>query len=86
MSDFACRVCGFLYDEKPWGESGFLRLTIFASAVERNFGYTDVTVDDVIGYRKYWMGRGSTWFRAKIHRPENWNFEEQLKNVPLEFR
>ncbi|AUI85510.1 hypothetical protein BS333_03435 [Vibrio azureus] len=51
---------------------------------EIEFGYEDRTFNSANNYRKKWLEKGSPWFYSK-EKPENWNLQDQLQNVPDNF-
>ena len=44
-----------------------------------NFDFENLTFDTV---RNKWLSEGAKWFMKK-EKPENWDLEEQLKNLQL---
>ena len=36
-------------------------------------------------YRREWLRKGGKWF-IKKDRPENWDVNEQMRNIPEDFR
>lgn len=83
--EYACRVCGLLQPEKPWGDDGRSPNNWICECCGVEFGYEDETRDTVLSYRKWWKERGMSWFRPKA-KPVDWDPEEQFKNIPPEFR
>ncbi len=82
----ACRVCGLIVEDYyPWGENGDLASFDICGCCGAEFGYDDFEKDDVLAYRKEWLEKGGDW-RFKNEKPENWNREEQMKNIPDEFK
>lgn len=82
----ACRVCGFQYaDYYPWGEDGDTPTYDFCNCCGVEFGFDDDEIEDIRAYRAKWLSSGAV-FDLPTVRPENWNLEEQLKNIPEEFR
>lgn len=83
----ACRVCGFQYaaDYYPWGEDGNTPSYDFCVCCHAEFGFDDWEIEELRAYRAKWLSEGAK-FRELTMCPENWNLEEQLKNVPEEFR
>ncbi|MFZ0565137.1 MAG: hypothetical protein WAM28_03000 [Chlamydiales bacterium] len=80
-----CRVCGLDQGEPPWGENGNSPSfgICFCCGVE--FGYGDCSVEDVRRTRKEWLDNGALWLDSE-EKPDNWLLEEQLNNIPEEFR
>lgn len=84
-SPFACRVCGLLQSELPWGDDGQCPTYDICDCCGVEFGYEDCTVEATRRYRQKWIERGSPWTRPESC-PEAWDPEEQLEAVPPEFR
>ena len=82
---FNCRVCGLDQGFEPWGEDGKTPSFDICRCCGTTFGYEDCNVECVKKYRMEWLKNGAKWFRPKIC-PENWSLEEQMKNIPEEFR
>ena len=80
-----CRVCGLDQGEPPWGEYGDCPTfgICFCCGVE--FGYQDCFPEDVERYRNEWLAKGAPW-RDPEEKPDNWSLEEQMKNIPDEFK
>jgi hypothetical protein len=79
-----CRVCGLLFDEAPWGEDGKTPSFDICPCCGVEFGYEDATADGCRSYRIRWIAEGAIWW-DESQRPEPWNLETQLQNIPLEF-
>jgi hypothetical protein len=81
-----CRVCG-LYSEEyfPWGEDGESPTYDFCFCCGVEFGYGDATLEGVKSWRKKWIESGAKWHDPE-YKTENWSLEEQLKNIPEEYR
>lgn len=81
-----CRVCGFEYsDFFPWGEDGRFGSNDICICCGVEFGYEDSKLEGIRKYRQEWITKGAPWSDAK-QKPENWLLDEQLKNIPEEFR
>ncbi|PCI40125.1 MAG: hypothetical protein COB53_01980 [Elusimicrobia bacterium] len=87
MSDsrYHCRICGWRHKKPPWGLDGKTPFFTHCDCCGGEVGWQDRTVDLVKKTRANWMGRGSPWF-SKGMKPEDWNRERQLEDVPKEFR
>ena len=87
MTNTICRVCGFQYDDYyPWGENGQLPTYDICDCCGAEFGYDDdigACGEPIQTYRSKWINGGAKFFRPS-ERPENWNLEDQLKNIPNE--
>ncbi|RDX39102.1 hypothetical protein DZA51_00235 [Vibrio campbellii] len=81
----ACRVCGLIQSDPPWGEDGKSPNYDICSCCGVEFGYEDSSVKGVSIYRKNWLKGGSSW-EDDAEKPTNWSVEEQFKNIPLDFR
>lgn len=83
--DKSCRVCGLIQDETPWGEDGNSPSFEFCSCCGVEFGYQDCTLDAAKHFRYFWIKEGARWIEVDA-KPSNWSLEEQLKNIPEEFK
>ena len=81
----ACRVCGMIQDEPPWGEDEQNPNHAICSCCGAEFGYEDCKITGIRKHRNQWLENGTKWFRPQ-RLPENWSLEEQMKNIPEEFR
>jgi hypothetical protein len=79
-----CRVCG-LQQDQPWGEDGETPSFSICPCCGVEFGYEDSLPEGVRAFRKEWLGAGAPWFRP-TSKPENWNLEAQMRNIPTKFR
>jgi hypothetical protein len=82
--DFACRVCGYIQDELPWGNDGKTPIFEICVCCGTEFGYNDATIRAVKKYRETWLSEGAKWFKPKF-KPRDWDLEEQMLNIPGEF-
>ena len=81
-----CYVCGFDYtSDKPWGEDGESPDQSGCVCCGVQFGYEDLTVQNLVDYRKKWLSTGARWINESF-RPEHWSFEKQFVNVPMKYR
>jgi hypothetical protein len=87
-----CRVCGLFLgkdiegnDYFPWGEDGDSPSYDHCLCCGAEFGFHDNTQENVRKYREKWLSRGSSW-RYPEYKPNNWSLENQLKNIPEEYR
>lgn len=83
-SKYRCRVCGFLQDELPWGESEDLPTFNICPCCGVEFGYEDATLYGIRRYRKLWLSGGAKWFNPKL-QPKDWTLELQLKGIPTRY-
>ena len=79
-----CRICGFHNDYFPWGENGEKPNFELCPCCGVQFGKEDVTLESIQKYRKEWLRKGGKWF-IKKDRPENWDIDEQMRNIPEDF-
>jgi len=81
-----CYVCGLQYkDFLPWGEDGKTPSHSICSCCGTEWGYGDVLVEAVKKNREKWIQGGAKWFEANA-QPVNWLLEEQLNNIPPQYR
>lgn len=80
-----CRICGLIQDEAPWGKDGDSPSFDFCSCCGVEFGYQDCTPIAVRYFRKLWLEEGAGWLNAN-EKPTDWSLDEQLKNIPEEFK
>ena len=86
MKEHNCRVCGLYLgpDYLPWGEDGNCPTYDYCPCCGVEFGYQDYTIESIKQYREEWISKGANWSEPKI-KPENWDKEEQFKNILQEF-
>ena len=86
-SKFCCRVCGLFQgeDHPPWGGNGECPSFDICVCCGTEFGYDDCFLDDVKRIREKWLKEGAKW-RWPKEKPENWSLEEQMKNIPEEYK
>lgn len=80
----ACRVCGKMQDDPPWGEDGKTPAFEICGCCGVDFGYQDCTPEYVKKFRKEWLKKGGKW-ASPDEKPANWSLEEQMKNIPKEY-
>ncbi|MBS0622884.1 MAG: hypothetical protein JSR80_08035 [Verrucomicrobia bacterium] len=81
----ACRVCGKLQGDLPWGEDGKTPTFDVCYCCGVQFGYEDCDVESLRKFRQAWLEQGANWFVPK-EKPKNWVLEEQMKNIPESYR
>ena len=81
---YFCRICGLSYDEAIWGLDNKTPSFDICCCCGVEFGYEDVSIESIRNYRKQWEDSGYPWFRAK-EKPSDWNYVEQMRNIPHEF-
>jgi hypothetical protein len=74
-----------MYSEPPWGEDGQSPSFDICACCGAEFGYEDCQLAAVRRYREQWLSGGAKWWDPKFE-PEGWSLDEQLRNVPPEFR
>ncbi len=89
MTDYKhiCRVCGYWDIDEPWGEDGKNPTFFYCPCCGVEHGYQDILPSSTKKFRQKWLENGAKWkWDEKERRPENWNLEEQLKNIPEEYK
>ncbi len=82
---YNCRVCGLKLDDPPWGYDSKTPLYDFCPCCGIEFGYQDATPDGAKQFRKQWVNNGMKW-DEESEKPDTWDFEIQLKQVPKQFK
>lgn len=82
---FICRVCGLIQPDMPWGESGDDPSHDICDCCGIEFGYEDFTLTTIQKKRELWIKSGAKWWNNKF-KPDNWDLEKQLENIPLRFK
>lgn len=85
IKELACRVCGLIQEEPPWGDDGKTPNYEICPCCGVEFGYEDSNRNSVMSYRKSWTELGQQWANPN-DKPESWCVEEQLENILCEFR
>lgn len=85
MKDHYCRVCGCFNEDKPWGDEGIYPTYDFCPCCGVEFGHEDFTLESTKEYRHAWIKNGCQWFKIKL-KPNNWDCEQQMQNIPEEYR
>ncbi len=80
-----CRVCGLDYDASPWGPNGNQPDHSSCECCGAEFGYHDYSAEAARQFRQQWLDNGARWYYPRL-RPEGWDAEAQLAQVPEEFR
>lgn len=90
LKDYKCPVCGFRME---WDLTEATSANEICPSCGIQFGYTDAAGGDetkrIEIYKKWradWIASGMVWDKGRSKSPENWNPEEQLKNIPEEFK
>jgi hypothetical protein len=85
FDNLACRVCGQIQGDPPWGENGKCSSHNICECCGVEFGYEDCTVKSTKIFREIWLSNGAKWWLPK-EKPANWSLEEQIKNIPKNYR
>jgi hypothetical protein len=81
-----CRVCGFDNGFLVWGNDGKTPSYEICPCCGCEFGFDDDghASTDPKHYRKEWIDSGTKW-NVSRNKPKNWNFKEQMKNIPKKY-
>lgn len=82
-----CRVCGLFQGENyyPWGKDGNSPTFDNCLCCGAEFGFHDCFPEAAREFREKWLKNGGKWCFPK-YEPNNWSLEEQMKNIPLEYK
>lgn len=80
-----CRVCGWYMMDPPWGEDGLTPTYEICPCCGVEFGNEDYTKESTLEYRKKWLSNSAKWFKERM-KPDNWNLEKQMKNIPDKYK
>jgi hypothetical protein len=80
-----CRVCGKIQGDFPWGDDGQSPTYDICDCCGVEFGYGDCTLKAIRIFRNRWISQGSNW-RCPEKKSMNWSLDEQLKNIPEEYK
>ncbi len=83
-SNKICRVCGYLQSDSPRDENNNPSW-IICDCCGLEVGYHYITIEAIRANRKEWIENGSKWFFPK-KKPADWNLEEQLEQIPKEYK
>ena len=81
---YVCRVCGLRQEEPPWGEDGKSPSYEYCDCCEVEFGYGDASLIGIRRHRTRWLLNNANWFDVNA-KPENWDLEKQLQQIPAEY-
>lgn len=76
-----CKICGIKLN-KPISELQHE----FCSCCGCHFGLDDFDLEYAREHRQEWYNAGKKWWSEHSSPPENWNPDEQLKNIPPEWQ
>jgi hypothetical protein len=85
INKLACRVCGKIQDDRPWGEDGQCPTYDICDCCGTEFGYGDCTLKAIRASRERWLAKDAVW-KHQEEKPANWSLEEQMRNIPREYR
>jgi hypothetical protein len=85
MNNNACRVCGLITGEPPYGLDGASPEFWFCPCCGVEHGYGDATPTGAKRWRRQWLEAGGKWHEP-AEMPATWQLDEQLENVPADFR
>ena len=80
MEIYPCRVCGLDAEHPQYDPPTF----DYCFCCGAQFGYHDVKLKSVRKNRDHWLKNGAQWSEPE-EKPEDWNLEEQLTNIPKEW-
>lgn len=80
-----CRVCGIWNEAPPWGDDGDSPEYDYCVCCGVEHGYQDISPAGVRQFREKWLKKGAQWDDPKF-KPENWDLEKQLSQIPESFR
>ena len=83
---YICRVCGLDHDPfMPWGADAKSPTSDICSCCGTEFGYEDATIKGIRNHRQKWLNGPENWF-IPDDKPVGWSAEDQLKNIPDEYK
>lgn len=85
MDNHYCRVCGLFYEIPPWGVNGDAPNYEHCFCCGVEFGNGDYTPESARRFRDEWIKDGALWSEEEF-KPNEWDREMQLKNIPIEFK
>ena len=85
MEKFYCRICGYRLGFEPWGDDGKTPTYEICPCCGVEFGYEDSDLASIRKYRESWIASGCNWFLDTGIKKE-WNFLEQLENIPNAYK
>jgi len=76
-----CGVCGYEPKDPPYGPSGRDPSFDYCECCGVEFCYQEATVKAARGFRENWLRQGAEWDEP-TEKPDNWQIEAQLTNIP----
>lgn len=80
-----CRVCGYYMEDAPWGDDGQSPTYEICPCCGVEFGNEDYTLESTIEYRNKWLSEKVTFYESKV-KPQDWNFQNQMENIPKDYK
>ena len=80
-----CRVCGFFTDDLPWGEDNVTPTYEICACCGVEFGNEDYTYESTLRYRRKWLAENAKFYECE-YKPNSWNLQEQMNNIPKDYR
>ena len=80
-----CRICGLNHGYAIWGDDGKSPTHDICDCCGTEFGYEDCQLSAIRKNRQKWIEGGAKWYNEN-QKPENWNLEDSLRNIPEEFK
>ncbi len=84
-ANYFCRVCGLENETPPWGYDEKSPEYDICECCGVEHGYEDYTIKSTKEYRTKWLASGGKWWESKL-MPKNWSLENQLLNIPEEYK
>ncbi|MFE7129683.1 hypothetical protein ACFVIM_02365 [Streptomyces sp. NPDC057638] len=80
----ACRICGLDDGAELYDANGVPNYVI-CECCGNESGIGDENIGQVRELRGLWVGQGARWDSPK-HRPEKWDFFQQIAQIPGDWR
>lgn len=81
---YICRICWFENDFFVWGELWESPSFRICPCCGTEFWYEDCQLSAIKENRKKWLSSQIKWFDEN-KKPDNWDLEEQIKNIPKKY-
>ena len=79
-------MCGKVQDDPPpGGNDGKCPTYDICECCGVEFEYEDCTLKAIQASRERWLANGAEW-KYSEEKPINWSLEEQMKNIPIEYK
>lgn len=85
--EYICRVCGFKHNIPIWEkiEENFFPSYEICCCCSAQFGLDDDHIISIREFRKNWINDGAK-FALKKMKPKPWNYDEQIKMIPEQWK